>query len=437
LDVLLKLLLLKRYNHNDQESLMDRQLKKKKWTLKKITSIVFISIFLLVIFYTIFFGDRSTKLNVKKERITISTVTKGPFKEFIPVIGTVIPIQTIYLDAEEGGRIEERFVEAGTFVKEDQNLVRLGNTNLLLNIMFREAEFYEQSNNLRTTRLMMEQNRLNLKAQLADLEYQTLRLKRQHDRNVDLLEKNLISKKDYEDVKDEYDYYNKRVALAVNTYKQDSLFRATQIEQLESSLTRMQNNLEIVKKKLERLTIKAPITGHLTSLHAEIGESKKPGDRIGKIDVLDSFKVRVAIDEHYIARIEENRFGTFDFDNRTFKLKVHRIYLEVTDGKFEVDMVFINQTPLAIRRGMSLHIRLDLGDLTEAILLPVGGFYQKTGGQWVYIIDESGDFAYKKKIRINRSNSEMYEIVSGLNPGDQVITSSYDNFGDKDKLILK
>ncbi|OQX95553.1 hypothetical protein B6I21_04815 [candidate division KSB1 bacterium 4572_119] len=416
---------------------MDRQLKKKKWTLKKITSIVFISIFLLVIFYTIFFGDRSTKLNVKKERITISTVTKGPFKEFIPVIGTVIPIQTIYLDAEEGGRIEERFVEAGTFVKEDQNLVRLGNTNLLLNIMFREAEFYEQSNNLRTTRLMMEQNRLNLKAQLADLEYQTLRLKRQHDRNVDLLEKNLISKKDYEDVKDEYDYYNKRVALAVNTYKQDSLFRATQIEQLESSLTRMQNNLEIVKKKLERLTIKAPITGHLTSLHAEIGESKKPGDRIGKIDVLDSFKVRVAIDEHYIARIEENRFGTFDFDNRTFKLKVHRIYLEVTDGKFEVDMVFINQTPLAIRRGMSLHIRLDLGDLTEAILLPVGGFYQKTGGQWVYIIDESGDFAYKKKIRINRSNSEMYEIVSGLNPGDQVITSSYDNFGDKDKLILK
>ena len=437
MDVLLKLLLLKRYNHNDQESLMDRQLKKKKWTLKKITSIVFISIFLLVIFYTIFFGDRSTKLNVKKERITISTVTKGPFKEFIPVIGTVIPIQTIYLDAEEGGRIEERFVEAGTFVKEDQNLVRLGNTNLLLNIMFREAEFYEQSNNLRTTRLMMEQNRLNLKAQLADLEYQTLRLKRQHDRNVDLLEKNLISKKDYEDVKDEYDYYNKRVALAVNTYKQDSLFRATQIEQLESSLTRMQNNLEIVKKKLERLTIKAPITGHLTSLHAEIGESKKPGDRIGKIDVLDSFKVRVAIDEHYIARIEENRFGTFDFDNRTFKLKVHRIYLEVTDGKFEVDMVFINQTPLAIRRGMSLHIRLDLGDLTEAILLPVGGFYQKTGGQWVYIIDESGDFAYKKKIRINRSNSEMYEIVSGLNPGDQVITSSYDNFGDKDKLILK
>ena len=185
------------------------------------------------------------------------------------------------------------------------------------------------------------------------------------------------------------------------------------------------------------MTIKAPITGHLTSLHAEIGESKKPGDRIGKIDVLDSFKVRVAIDEHYIARIEENRFGTFDFDNRTFKLKVHRIYLEVTDGKFEVDMVFINQTPLAIRRGMSLHIRLDLGDLTEAILLPVGGFYQKTGGQWVYIIDESGDFAYKKKIRINRSNSEMYEIVSGLNPGDQVITSSYDNFGDKDKLILK
>jgi HlyD family secretion protein len=303
--------------------------------------------------------------------------------------------------------------------------------------MFREAEFFEQSNNLRTTRLLMEQNRLNLKSQLNNLDYQVLHFQRQHERNEELLKQNLISQKDYEDIKDQYEYYLKSKGLAIETYKQDSLFRQIQIQQLEANLARMQSNLDVVKQKLESLIIKAPIAGHLTSLHAEIGQTKMPGDQIGKIDVLDSFKVRVEIDEHYIARIEKDRFGSFDFANSTYKLKVHRIYLEVTDGRFEADMVFVGKTPSDVRRGMSLHIRLDLGDLTEAILLPVGGFYQNTGGQWVYILDKSGDFAYKKKIRINRSNTDYYEIVEGLVPGEKVITSSYDNFGDKDKLMLK
>jgi len=416
---------------------MDRPIKKKNFTPQKIAVLVIISIFVFLILYSLIFGDRSSKLNVKKERITISEVTRGPFKEFIPVIGTVLPIQTVYLDAVEGGRVEKKFIEAGTFVEKGQEILQLGNTNLLLNIMFREAEFFEQSNNLRTTRLLMEQNRLTLKTQLADLEYQTLKLKRQYERHKDLVSKKLISTEEFENTKDEYEYYVKRKDLAIETYKQDSLFRNVQIKQLETSLTRMQSNLKVVKQKLESLVITAPISGHLTSLYAEIGESKMPGNRIGQIDVLDSFKVRVGIDEHYIARIEKDKFGSFDFSDKSYHLSIHRIYLEVIDGKFEVDMVFAGKTPAGIRRGQTFHIRLDLSDLTEAILLPVGGFYQKTGGRWVYILDESGDFAYKKQIRINRSNSEMYEIISGLQPGDRVITSSYDNFGDKDKLILK
>ena len=416
---------------------MDRAIKKKKFPPKKIAGLTILSIFVFIILYTLIFGDKSSKLNVKKERITISEVTKGPFKEFIPVIGTVLPIETFYLDAEEGGRVEKKFIEAGTHIEKGQQILQLGNTNLLLNIMFREAEFFEQSNNLRNTRLLMEQNRITLKSQLANIEYQTLKLKRQYDRHKDLADKKLISSEEFENTKDEYEYYIKRKDLAIETYKQDSLFRHVQIQQLETSLSRMQSNLEVVKQKLESLTIKAPISGHLTSLYAEIGESKMPGNRIGQIDVLDSFKVRVGIDEHYIARIEKDKFGTFDFANRTYLLSIHRIYLEVIDGKFEVDMVFAGKTPDGIRRGQTFHIRLDLSDLTEAILLPVGGFYQKTGGRWIYILDKSGDFAIKKNIRINRSNSEMYEIISGLSPGDRVITSSYDNFGDKDKLILK
>ena len=303
--------------------------------------------------------------------------------------------------------------------------------------MFRVAEFFEQSNNLRTTRLLMEQNRLNLKSQLNNLNYQVLRFERQQKRNEELLKKNLISQKEFEDTDDQYNFYLTSKELAIETYRQDSLFRQVQIEQLEANLTRMQSNLEVVKQKLESLVIKAPIAGHLTSLNAEVGQTKMPGDQIGKIDVLDSFKVRVEIDEHYIARIEKDQFGSFDFANNTYKLKVHRIYLEVTNGRFEADMVFEGKTPLDIRRGMSLHIRLDLGDLTEAILLPVGAFYQQTGGQWIYILDKSEGFATKRNIRINRSNIDYYEIVAGLQPGEKVITSSYDNFGDKDKLIFK
>lgn len=416
---------------------MDRPIPKKKWTLKKIAAIVLITLFAVFVIYTMFLSDRSSKLNVKRERITISTVEIEPFKEFIPVIGTVLPIQTVYLDAIEGGRVETRFVEAGTFVEKGTEILKLGNTNLLLNIMFREAELFEQSNNLRTTRLLMEQNRLSLKAQLVDLEYNKAKLEKQYQRKKELAEKSLISDEEFELARDEYRYYEKRLDLAYDSYQQDSLFRAAQINQLEASLERMQTNLEVVKQKMESLTIKAPISGHLTSLNAEIGESKQPGERLGKIDVLDSFKVRVEIDEHYIARIDDGQMGRFDFSNKTYQLKVYRIYMEVDAGKFEVDMVFAGRTPDGIRRGQTLHIRLDLSDLTEAILLPVGGFYQKTGGQWVYILDKSGSYAYKQKIKIGRYNTEVYEVLDGLKHGDKVITSSYDNFGDKDRLILK
>ena len=294
---------------------MDRMLEKKKWPPKRIITYSLSGLFILIVVYNLLFGDTSSKLNVESEKITISTVTEGPFKEYIPVTGNIIPIKTVYLDAIEGGRVEKRFLEAGTMVQQGDEILQLGNTNLLMDIMFREAEFFEQSNNLRNTRLAMEQNRLNLKSELINLDYQMKVLKRDFKRKKELVKENLISQLEFEESRDQYEYNVKRRELAIESYKQDSLFRKIQIKQLEASLTRMQKNLALVKSKLENLTIKAPISGHLTSLNAEIGESKSRGQRLGQVDVLEGFKVRAAVDEYHLSRIQRGLEGEFDFAN--------------------------------------------------------------------------------------------------------------------------
>jgi HlyD family secretion protein len=416
---------------------MDRKIEKKNWPLKRIVLYSVSGLFAFLVIYNLVFGDKSSKYNVDSEKITISTVSKGPFQEFIPVTGNVIPIKTVYLDAIEGGRVEKKFLEAGNMVDIGDQILQLGNTNLMMDIMFREAEFYEQSNNLRNTRLAMEQNRLALKSQMIELDYQIQRLKRDYDRSEELLSSNLISKQEYERITDEYTFNIKRRELALESYKQDSLFRKIQIQQLEASLNRMENNLKLVKTKLENLTIRAPIRGQLTSLNAEIGESKSRGERLGQVDVLDGFKVRAGIDEHYLSRINIGLNGQFDFAGKSYKLVTQKIFPEIRQGRFDIDLVFEGEEPNGIRRGQTLHIRLALGDLEEAILLARGGFYQKTGGQWVYLVDEDGGFAEKQRIRLGRQNPQMFEVLEGLKPGQRVVTSSYDSFGDNEKLILE
>ncbi len=246
-----------------------------------------------------------------------------------------------------------------------------------------------------------------------------------------------IAAEQFEETKTEYEYLCRKKDLAQRTYEQDSRFRKHQIKQIETSLERMAANLELARQKLEDLTIKAPFTGHLTSLSAEIGESKKRGERMGQIDILEGFKVRVPVDEHYIARINIGQKGEFTFDDKTYQITISKIYPEVTDGRFEIDMVFDGLRPDGITRGQTLHIRMELGNLSTAVLLPQGGFYQKSGGRWVYVIDNSGEFAVKRKINLGRQNPEAFEVLAGLQAGEKGITSSYDNYGDNiDKLIL-
>jgi HlyD family secretion protein len=416
---------------------MDRKIKKKKWPPKRIAGLAAVVIFIGVVIYVFLFKFSKSTLNVKKERITVSTVTEGPFQEYIPVIGNVLPIDTVFIDADEGGRIENIFVRAGTIVEEGDPILELANTDLLLTIMWREAELFQQTDNLRRTRLSLEQYRLQLNQELAQIDNLLLQQQRTYERYKELRKDSLISEHEYELAKDQYEYLVKRKELTMESQRNELKFRKIQIDALVSQLERMESNLQVAKEKLGNLTIRARVSGHLTSLNAELGQSKAPGQRLGQIDVLSGFRVRASIDEHYITRVEVGRTGRFPYADRSYKLEIKKIYPEVRDGRFDVDMEFTEKEPEGIRRGLTLHIRLELGDISEAILLPKGGFYQSTGGNWVYVLDDSESVATKKSIRLNRQNTEVYEVLSGLSPGEKVITSSYESFGKMERLILK
>jgi HlyD family secretion protein len=416
---------------------MDRTIEKKKWPPKRIIKYAAIGVFVLVVLYLLLFQTGTSTLNVKAEHITISSVTKAPFQEYIPIIGNVEPIVTHYLGAAEGGRVDKIFIEAGAMVKEGDKILQLSNTNLLLDVMYREAELYQQSNNLRNTRLLLEQNRLDLKRQLAELDYNILAAKKKYERYEVLFKEDLVSRQEYDEIKDEYEYLLRRREIVRESQETDLKFREQQVKSLESSLKRMDDNLGVARQKLEDMAVKAPISGHLTSLEAEIGQSKAPGDQLGVIHGMGGFRVRAQIDEYYIDRVKGGKIGEFDNSGKAYQLKVAKIYPEVTDGRFEVDLTFVNDTPPGIRRGQTFHIRLQLGELSEAILLARGGFYQKTGGNWAYVVDSAGKSAVKRDIRLGRQNPQFFEVLGGLEPGERVITSSYDNFGDMERLILK
>jgi HlyD family secretion protein len=416
---------------------MDRPVKKKKWPAKRIALYAGIGIVVFVLAYGLITSGGGSTLRIDSRKVTVSTVERGEFLEFIAVNATVMPITTFYLDAVEGGRVRKVFLEEGSHVNIGDTILQLDNTDLHLDIMYREAQLFEQINNLRNTRLAMEQNSLTLREQLVEIDYQIQKTRRTHERTVSLREKGLISEDEFEQARDDHEYWVKKREITIESQRQDSTLRAIQIEQLEASVSRMQANLEVVKQKLDNLTICAPVAGHLTSLTAEVGESKGRGERLGQIDVLDGFKIRAAVDEFYISRIAKDQKATVRIDGDDFALTISKVYPEVRDGRFQVDLEFDDGSPEGIRRGQSLQTKLALGDLAEAVLLARGSFYHKTGGNWVYVLDESAEVAVRREIRLGRQNPHVYEVLEGLEPGEKVITSSYDNFGDYDRLVIE
>jgi len=417
---------------------MDRQIEKKKWPPRKIAALSGAAVFVLVVLYLFLFQFDQSTLNVDAERITISTVSRGSFMESIPQQGTVMPIMRYALETTEGGRVEKRFLEAGTMVKAGDPIVQLVNTNLLLDIMWREADFVQQSNALRQTRLNMEQYRQGLRQTMNGVENELAKQKSLYERNATLHERRLISDLAFEVIRLDYEYQLRNRDIVAESQKKELEYREEQLRSLEDQLRRMEVNLQTSKGKLDDLIIRAPIAGQLTMLDAEIGAFKSPGANIGQIDVLDDYSVRALIDEFYITRIEPGLKGEFTLAGKAYGLKVRRVFPAVRENRFEVDLDFVGETPPDLRRGQTLHIRLQLGDVAEdTVLLPWGGFWDQTGGNWVYKLDASGKTAFKHPVRLGRYNPDVYEVLEGLEPGDRVITSSYESFGDMDRLVLK
>jgi len=415
---------------------VDRVIAKKKWTTKRILTIAGITALVLLIGSSYYFTSGKSKLNVDTERITISEVKNGPFQEFIPVNGVVMPITTIYLDANEGGRVDQKFVEDGTVMKKGDPIMKLANTDLELSLVNQETSVFNLLTQMQISRNAAQQNTISKLNQMADVDNAFKESERLYLLNKHLYEQKAIGLQEFKQSQIAYDYQVKRKKLTLQILKQDSVSTKQEVNQAKQSFDRTQNALAVMRQKVGDLIVRAPVDGQLTSLDAEIGQNKHQGERLGQIDVLSGFKVRVDVDEHYISRIFTGLTGDFDFSDKTYKLKIKKVFTQVTNGRFQVDMEFVGKVPEGIRRGQTLQIRLALGDETKALLLAKGGFYQQTGGNWIFKVSEDGKTAYKVDVQLGRQNPDYYEILQGLKPGDKVVTSSYENYGTMQELVL-
>lgn len=394
------------------------------------------AIIVILILFVIFSSTGNSKLNVEKKRITISSVKNGNFQENIPVNGVVLPIKTIYLDAMEGGRVEERFVEDGAMMKKGEPIIRLSNTDLELSLVNQETQVYNLLTQIQRTQNASRQNTINRLNQLTDVKNSLKEAKRKYDLNSKLYEKGAIGRQDFEESKNNYNYQKERLDLTERVLVQDSVSSKTETTQARESYERTRKALELMRKKVEDLVVKAPVDGQLTALDAEIGQSKSKGERLGQIDVISSYKVQAEVDEHYISRIFNGQIGSFPFNGKDYKLEIKKVYTQVSNGRFKVDMHFVDEAPENIRRGQSFQVKLALSQEKEAILVAKGGFFQQTGGNWIFKLSEDGETAYKTPINLGSQNIEYYEVLEGLKPGEKVITSSYSNFGDVDELVI-
>lgn len=414
---------------------MDKQIKKKKWTLKRIATFGGGGLLIAFIAYQFIFADRRSKLKVEKDKITIATVKRGVFQEFIPQTGTVEPSRTVFLDAIEGGNIKRVVAESGAMLKKGDVIMELSNLNRELSVLQQEAQLNESINRTRDTRLGITRNDLEQRQTLALIDNQLAILGPQYHRQKQLFEKKLISKQEFERTEADYKYNVERRRITYEVYRNDSIDRIRQLREISAGEKRMSLNLEGVGKILDNLIIRAPIDGQLSRPQLEVGQNVSQGQRIGQIDIVGSYKVRVPIDELYLPRISQGLHATTSFNNKDYELEITYIYPTIAGGRFEVDMKFIGAEPEGIRRGQSLRLRIELGQSSEELLLPVGGFYKDTGGNWVYVLDGENR-AVKRNIRLGRKNTENFEVLEGLQPGDRVITSSYENFGNNEVLIL-
>jgi len=416
---------------------MDKPIAKKKGIQKKHIGYIVLGIAIIVLVYMAFFASHTSTYKVEKEKLIIEKVISDQFNDYISVTGTVEPISTVFLDAQEGGRVEDILIEEGSMVKKGDIILRLSNPDLYLNILDSEAQLAEKENFLRNTQVTMEQERLSIKRELINLKYDIERKERTYQQNTILIKDNLVSREEYIRSKEDVDMARSSQELFVERQKQDSIFRSVQVETLKNNLDNMRKNLGLVRQRVGNLNVKATVDGQLGLLVPEIGQSISRGANMGQINVLTSYKVTAQIDEHYIDRVRTLLTAKLDRQGKEFGLSVRRVYPEVRNGTFKIDMIFRDSMPDNIRTGQTYYISLELGQPKESVLVPIGGFFQETGGQWIFVLDPSESFAYKRNISIGRKNPKYYEVLEGLQPGEKVIISGYETFGKNEKLILK
>ena len=415
---------------------MDTIIEKKRGFRRKHWGYAGGGVLLVVLVLYLVFRDTSTALRVERDRLTIETVEKGEFNDYIRVIGHVMPSRIIYIDAVEGGRVEERIVEEGTMVKKGDVILRLSNPLLNISIMQSEADLAYQENELRNTRINMEQERLRLKQERIGLATDLTLKKRRAEQYKRLFAKELVAKEEYLQAQEACFLAEEQLKVVDERIVQDERFREMQVKSLDENIANMKRSLTLVRERLENLKIKAPVDGQLGNLDAQIGQSINAGERIGQVITAD-LKIQAPIDEHYVERVMPELPAGFERDGRSYQLVVTKVYPEVKEGQFKTDMIFTGNRPENIRAGQTYHINLQLGDPVTSLLVPRGSFFQMTGGDWIYVLDDDGVTARRRKIRIGRQNPQYYEVLEGLQEGEQVVTSGYDTFGDNERLIIK
>lgn len=416
---------------------MDRIIEKKKWTTKKILQYTAIAVFVFFLLYIFLLRDRSSRINIERSQLTFAKVTLDNFQEFIPVDGVVLPRTTIYIDAVLGGTVETKYVEDGAEVKKDDTILKLSNANMQLSYMDQETRMYDAINNLQNSRIALEQNKFLRQKEITNLMYQIDEVKTEFDRAQKLYDDGVYTLKEYQDARRDFEFSSKQLLISLELQRLDSISAEEQKRQIAASVERMRANLTLLKSNMEKLLVRAPADGVLSSFNVEIGETRSAGERLGQIDIMDGYKMRANIDERYVSRVVPGQEAELDFGGKTYQLYVQKIFTGVTGGAFQVDMLFKDEVPENIKRGQTIQMRLQFSTPTEALILKRGGFFQQTGGNWVYVVDPSGDYAVKRNIRLGRQNTRFYEVLEGLENGEEVIISSYESFGNKDKVVLK
>ena len=425
---------------------MDRIIEKKKGLRKKHIPYILLGLFVLVLLLWAIFGNHASTMKVDADQLTISPVTKGEFKDYVRLSGTVVPIQVVQISPEEGGIVMEKVAEEGQSVKKGDVIVRLSNSNLDLQILNAEAELAEKQNLLRNTQVAMQQDKLNNETEAASLSMDVARKKRNYEQNQRLYSEKLISRETYLQAKEDYELAQKKQQLVSDRLTKDAQYRSLQMDQMEDNLANMRRNVVLVHERKNKLAVRSNIDGELGLLDVELGQNISAGQKIGQINDLSDFKIEAQIDEHYIDRVKVGLRATAPLrmqqgGEKELSLVVRKVYPEVREGKFRVDFILAKDSSPAgwegVRVGQTFYLNLELGQPQQAILVPRGTFFQTTGGNWIFVLDKSGQKAYRRTIKIGRQNPQYYEVEEGLEAGEQVVTSGYEAFKDNEVLEMK